>query len=52
MALASVRVTGSRALTGAAGQFSGYVGKGDSCPCLLAEGQETAKVLPPAQIAP
>lgn len=31
---------------------SGCVGKGDSCPCLLAGGQGTAKVLPPAQTEP
>ena len=52
LALASIQGTGSQTLVGAAGHFSSYVGKGDSCPCLLAEGQETAKVLPPAQTAP
>lgn len=44
--------TGSRTLLGAAGPFSRCVAKGGSCLCPLAEGQERAKVLPPAQAAP
>lgn len=41
LALASIWGTGSWTLLGAAGYFSGYMGKGDRCSCLLAERQET-----------